>query len=248
MATLEDKILNGPTVHYCDAEDDDIRHDEIEQDNLDPDVAIESGVRQLSIRDSNNLNARISPGVGEDAKWAGVSQNTGPKGVIADHRNLTRKNNLDPIDREIDELLEDDEFLQQYMRSRIAEMESQRNHVPEFGQLYHISSGDEFLKAVDKELPSVLVIVHVYVRFSKPCGAMNQCLSILAEQYKHIKFVTLDASVAGMSENFKENGVPALLAYRNGELVKSLVRLTEELDRNFETEQVRELLKTNNLI
>ena len=38
-----------------------------------------------------------------------------------------------------------------------------------------------------------------------------------------------------MSGNFKEGGVPALLAYRAGQVVGNFVKLTNDLGREFET-------------
>lgn len=251
MSTLEEKILDGPRVNYCEAEDDDIRADE-ELDCFDH----EEG-RDIETRDAASLFRRPCE---EDDRLELLSQvawrnpsssNTGPKGVIEDYRNKIQgagktPNKHDDIELEFQKLLDDEDFIKEYVSKRISE--ALRPSLKTFGLVYHLDVGDELLDAIEKESPNVMVIVHIYTRHSKPCAELNRCLKNVAHDYKHIKFCTLDASVTGLSANFKENGVPAILAYKGGELVKSLVQLDEFLDRHFDAEQVKELLADNGLI
>lgn len=230
MSTIEDKILNGPRLHYCDAGDDDIRREEIDQEDDKCSDRVETG-------DASSLFQRPSEDELPQTRWRGTSSNTGPKGVIED---FNRKE-LDDLDAEFQALMNDESILKEYITKRISD------NIPTFGQVYHLRNGDELLEAIDKENPNVLVIAHIYTKYSRPCSNLNRCLNELANELKHIKFVTLDASVTGLSGNFKENGVPALLAYKAGDLVKSLVQLEEFLDKNFDASQVKELLIDNKL-
>lgn len=230
MSTIEDKILNGPRLHYCEAGDDDIRPEEIDHGDDKASDRIETG-------DASSLFQRPCEDELPQTRWRGTSSNTGPKGVIED---FNRKE-LDDLDAEFQALMNDESILKEYITKRISD------NIPTFGQVYHLKNGDELLKAIDKENPNVLVIVHIYTKYSRPCSNLNRCLDELANELKHIKFVTLDASVTGLSGNFKENGVPALLAYKSGDLVKSFVQLEELLDKNFDASQVRELLIDNKL-
>lgn len=230
MSTIEDKILNGPRLHYCDEGDDDIRREEIDQEDDKASDRVETG-------DASSLFQRPSEDELPQTRWRGTSSNTGPKGVIED---FNRKE-LDDLDAEFQALMNDESILKEYITKRISD------NIPTFGQVYHLRNGDELLEAIDKENPNVLVIAHIYTKYSRPCSNLNRCLNELANELKHIKFVTLDASVTGLSGNFKENGVPALLAYKAGDLVKSLVQLEEFLDKNFDASQVKELLIDNKL-
>lgn len=235
MSTIEDKILDGPRIHYCDADNDDVRLDEVDPED---DKDLETGDAASLFRRPCEEDERLSR-----VKCRGNSSNTGPKGVLEDFkkRNLPKETELDELDAEFQELMNDDSIINEYIAKRI------NSGLPSFGRVDHLQNGDQLLRAIDDENSNVPVIVHIYTRQSKPSN-MNRCLDELAIEYKHVKFVTLDATVTNLSANFKENGVPALLAYKAGELVGSLVQLEELLDKNFETSQVRELLKDNKMI
>lgn len=244
MSTLEDKILDGPQIHYCDADNDDIRYDE--QD------------ARASEMEKHSISDLIRPPSDDEPTPTQVSRNamnTGPKGVLEDFKKLSIPSNpsnrpsgevKDDIDLEFQQLMNDEDLIKDYVSKRIAEAKSVT--LKYFGYVYHLKCGDDLLDAIENESPTVLVIVHIYTKYSKPCAELNRCLHRLADKYKQIKFCTLDASVTGLSVNFKKNGVPAILAYKSGDLVKSLVQLDEFLDKHFEVEQVEELLIDNELI
>ena len=139
----------------------------------------------------------------------------------------SQTSDIDNIEREFQDLFNDESILKEYIAKRINKAIEENTST--FGQLYHLRTGDELLEAIDNENENVLVIVHIYTKYLKSCANLNRCLGELASSMYHIKFLTLDASVAGLSQNFKDNGVPALLAYKKGELVKSLVQLEELL-------------------
>lgn len=248
MSTIEDKILDGPRVNYCDAENDDMRSgDDLDENHR----SSENDASSLFSR-PNDENERLNR-VSQVNFRSGSSSNTGPKGVIEDYRKHSdprphgsRNNENDALEAEFQELLNDDSILKDYIAKRMSEAMSASK--PTFGNLHHLRSGAELLDAIDKEHPNVMVIVHLYTKYSKSCANLNRCLGEIAVDMKHLKFVTLDASVAGLSENFKENGVPALLAYKKGELVKSLVQLEEFLDKDFGPEEVQELLAENGMM
>lgn len=236
MSTIEDKLLDGPRIHYCEADNDD-RRDE------DDDQHIERG-------DISSLFQR-PPDDDKDGTFAQAnsrssgSTNTGPKGVIEDFK---RRNEIDNIEAEFQELLHDESTINEYVSRRIAENKKLQSSLPTFGQVQHLQYGSQLLDAIDKENPNVLVIVHIYTTFSKSCANLNHCLNELAKDLENIKFVTLNANVTNLSNAFKENGVPALLAYKKGDLIKSLVKLEDLLDKDIEASQVKDLLSENGLI
>lgn len=247
MATLEDKLLDGPRVHYCEADDDDKRpeNDENTGDDVENHNHVAKGdIDKLFVRPDEETERlerlnRIS--------WQGKSENTGPKGVIRDCQKRSRQSRQisdnhpnDDLDAEFQALLNDDSILREYASKRISEAARASN--PNFGRVFKLNAGFQLLDAIDKEDKNVKVIVHLYVKFSKSCERLNTCLECLAKDYSHIKFVTLDASVAGLSDHFKSKGVPAILLYKSGNLIKSLIQLGEHLDDDFDTDQVRDLL------
>lgn len=221
MSTLEDKILDGPRVHYCEADDDDIR---------DPEPEGTKSVARL-FRPAEDEERTCQPTSLRSRTLCQPATNTGPKGVIEDHKNQD-------IEAEFDELMKDDSIIKNLIAKRLAE-------VPEFGSVQHLASGEEFLKAVDKERPDVLVIVHIYGKRSRSCLRLNECLKELASSIRRVKFMTLDVGVTNLSPEFKANGIPTLQAYKGGKLTKSLVKIDENLDKDFEAADVKEFLVEN---
>lgn len=250
MSTIEDKILNGPTVHYCDAENDDIRPNEnSDTDDVEPSME-RKDTSSLFVRPNDN-EERIQT----HQRYVSGSTNTGPKGVLEDYRRRSLpkpkgdkiNDDSDDLEAEFRELMTDDSIIKQIAEQRL-NRERQSSAVPQFGQVYRLGTGTELLEAIDKEHRNVLVLVLIYIKFSKICSRVDRCLDQLARNLKQIKIVTLDASVAGLSENFKNNGVPALLAYRNGNLVKSFVQLEDQLDQDFDHNRIEELLVDGGLV
>lgn len=250
MSSIEDKILDGPRVHYCDADNDDTRTDfeeRVDRDDPEP-SSTRNDCSSLFVRPDEETEklSRVRQ------KIPTCSTNTGPKGVIEDHRKQSstkrnqHSNDDDDLEAEFQNLLNDDSILKEYISKRIAQ--EKNKDISSFGQVYRLQTGTELLDAIDKEKPNVLVVVHIYTKYSRSCANIDRCLDELAAEVKHVKFVTLDASVAGLSENFKENGVPALLAYRGGNLIKSLVQLEELLDKDFNVAQIRELMVDNGVL
>lgn len=249
MSTIEDKILDGPTVHYCEADDDDIRTGEDAGLDLDDPEVVTTRNEISSLFVRPDQESTIDNGTAACQMSKNYSMNTGPKGVIADHRkhslskSSSRVDDSD-LDEEFKDLLNDDSIIKSMAERRIAQL----INLPSFSSVFRLTTGPELLDAIDKENPNVLLVVHIYTRSSRSCAKVDRCLDILANEFRRIKFVTLDARAAGLSDNFKENGVPALLAYKGGNLVKSLVQLEDLLDKDFEVTQLRELLIDNGII
>lgn len=261
MANLEAKILDGPKISYCDAGDDDKRHD----DDTDVETETPSANASTATAASVDPRARDAPShnrnrvklekIGRSETFNGCSVNTGPKGVIHDFkREVTRSDrpsiaeSVDDVDVEFQHLMADDSILQEFKAKMMQKQSKKTSDSPTFGYVKHVQSGDEFLKNVDDENPNVLVISHVFRKFSSTCSQLNKCLEELASEFKSIKFICIDAAVVGLSNNFVENGVPALLAYKSGNLIKSMVSLEEHLDKNFDVIQLKELLAQNNVL
>lgn len=109
-------------------------------------------------------------------------------------------------------------------------------------------SGQEYLDAIDKELKTVMIIVHVYENDVQACRSMNHCLKQLAKVYKNVKFCAILGSYAGLSLKFKSEGVPALLVYKGGNMVGNFVRVTDELGSDFVLEDVQGYLVEHGLL
>ncbi|XP_023013686.1 phosducin-like protein [Leptinotarsa decemlineata] len=262
MSTLEDKILGEKNHNYCSSsEESDC------EDNSDPEEPIKKQNENQESVQSTEIN-----------KWEGTSTNTGPKGVIKDWQRykqlenerrqederekielmkkltLTVQSALDEErekatleDPDLAELL-NDEFLINYQKQRMKEMILQTNHNVKFGNLILLKSGQEFLDAIDKEHKSVTIIVHIYEENVDACRAMNMCLKELSKHYLNVKFCSIIGSCAGISQQFKADGVPALLVYKSGNLVGNFIRISDDLGNDFLPEDVQAYLVEHGLL
>ncbi|XP_034947209.1 phosducin-like protein [Chelonus insularis] len=260
MSTLEDKILGEKKEYYCSSsEDEDDSHDDSEiEENANADL------QNISCSEMNNIDT-----------WNGTCSNTGPKGVLHDWKkfkqlesekkaqndeqylkllkkfSMSCKSSLDEEkeknnDEELDEFLED-EFLVEYQRQRMKEMLSKVQKF-KFGTVINLNNADEFLKAIDDEDKSVTVVVHIYEPKIPGCDAMNGCLITLAEEYPHVKFCKILGSVVGLSKHFKKEGVPAILVYKNGQVIGNYVHVTDTLGTDFYVSDVENFLLENGII
>ena len=261
MATLEDKILGDKLHNYCSSSE--------ESDGDDGD----SDNEKKTVKPADQ-----QPSLPEPNKWEGTSTNTGPKGVIKDWQrfkqleverrtenekeraelmkklSMTVKSALDEErekaamdDPDLAELLDDD-FLLTYQKHRMQEMLQQTEHNKKFGELFYLNNGQELLDAVDKEHKAVKIIVHIYENSVPACRLMNEALKVLAAVYVTVKFCSIIGSQAGMSRDFKINGVPAILIYKNGQVVGNFVRLTDDLGQEFDAEDVQSYLVEHGML
>ncbi|KAF2897950.1 hypothetical protein ILUMI_08225 [Ignelater luminosus] len=261
MATLEDKILGEKLHNYCSSSSEGSEDED--------DSTSEATSKTVEVSESS---AEV------DTKWEGTSKNTGPKGVIKDWQRykqlesekraeqdmerialarkltLTVQSALDEEkekaaleDPELAELLNDD-FLLEYQKKRMQEMLQQSEPNVKFGKLIYLKNGQEYLDAIDKEHKLVTVIIHIYEEYVEACRAMNSCLVELARMHEGTKFCAIVGSQAGLSREFKANGLPALLIYKGGLLISNFVRLTDDLGSNFYMEDVRDFLVEHGLL
>lgn len=265
MASLEDKILGEKLHNYCSSssEESDGNCSDSDSENVQS-KKDKSAVEETAPVESN--------------QWEGTSTNTGPKGVIKDWQRykqlenekreesereridlmkkltLTVQSALDEErekaaaeDPELADLL-NDEFLLSYQKKRMQELLSQNQHNLKFGHVVHLQNRDDFLNAIDKENQAVTVIIHIYENNVEACRTMNKCLNQLSKIYENVKFCTIVGSSAGMSKHFKVNGVPALLVYKNGQLMGNFVKLSDDLGNDFCVEDVQGYLVEHGML
>ncbi|XP_014248350.1 phosducin-like protein [Cimex lectularius] len=233
MTTLEDKILGEKKHYYCSSSESGDESD----DGSDNEVE----ARSVEV-----------PSLPEVNKWDGVSSNTGPKGVIRDWQrfkqletekrqedelerlNLAKTLCLDGDKRDEDMDLADDQFMVEFRKKRMTEIAEVINRrEPNFGVVTTLANGSEFLDAIDNEDKSVTIVVHLYEENVPTCKIMNRCLDSLAHQYTKVKFCKMVGSTAGISHRFQIDGVPALLAYKEGQIIGNFVRVVDELGDEF---------------
>ncbi|XP_072763312.1 phosducin-like protein [Anoplolepis gracilipes] len=255
MSTLEDKILGEKSHYYCSSSSEDEENDSGDSDKEYNDVKCTEDAVQYPT----------------PTEWEGVSNNTGPKGVIKDWQrfkqlqvekresqekeklelitklSLTCRSALDEEKEKLNETDPDlinlltDEFLLEYQKQRMKEMLAKTEKLC-FGKVIDLESADQFLQVIDEEDKSVTIIVHIYEDNVPGCEAMNGCLISLAEEYPYVKFCRIRGSIAGLSKQFKKFGVPALLVYKKGQVIGNFIHMTDHLGTDFYSSDVERFL------
>ncbi|XP_011499018.1 PREDICTED: phosducin-like protein [Ceratosolen solmsi marchali] len=263
MATLEDKILGEKSQYYCSSSSDD---EENGSENSDKEDELSKIVDMPTKQPSMDLS-----------EWDGTSSNTGPKGVIRDWQRfkqiesekraeqekerieLMKKLSLtcrSSLDDEREKMLESDsdladlmadEFLLAYQKQRMQEMIAKAEKL-RFGTVINLENVTQFLTAIDKEDKSVTIIIHIYQNDVPGCAAMNGCFITLAKEYPYVKFCKISASTVGVSKHFKKEGVPALLAYKNSQIIGNFVHVTNSLGDDFYASDVESFLIEHGLL
>lgn len=71
---------------------------------------------------------------------------------------------------------------------------------------------------------------------------------ILAEKYEQVKFCKIDAKEAKLSLNFQNKALPAILVYKNNEVVGNFVRVSDVLGEDFYANDVEAFLLSYSLL
>ena len=120
---------------------------------------------------------------------------------------------------------EDDAFMAQYRASRISQLQVSAAR-PQFGELREV---DQFqmLDELEGGDAEKVVVVHLYEEHHAGCRKLNGVLEGLARRMQSLQFLRLRATLA--QKDFDPVALPTLMVYRGGELVESLLRVTDEM-------------------
>lgn len=143
---------------------------------------------------------------------------------------------------------DDEDFLQHYRMQRIEEMRRQLCRGKRFEQVYELTSGEEFLEALDKEDKSTLVMIHIYEPDIPGCDAMSGSLLCLAQEYPLVKFCSVRSTAISTSALFRGSALPAMLVYKGGDLIGNFVRVTDQLGEDFFAVDLEALLQEYGLL
>ncbi|KAF3928935.1 phosducin [Arthrobotrys entomopaga] len=203
--------------------------------------------------------------------------NTGPKGVLADARSfeIARRREmqarqghaykgsadippsvqarlLDERTRNSDNSDDDDELMQQWRQRRIQELKSgssfNRRKVATgrtWGKMETVDA-DGYLDAIEKVTADTIVVVLIFDDRSSESQFVEDCMGTLARRHVSTRFVKLHYSEAEMDRQV----VPALLAYKAGELIANLPRLVDEVPtgRTLSSESLETVLRKHNAL
>ncbi|XP_038703473.1 phosducin-like protein 3 [Tripterygium wilfordii] len=108
--------------------------------------------------------------------------------------------------------LDDDRFLEEYRKKRLAEMRESAIH-PKFGSVNPIS-GSDFVREVSQAPSDVWVVVILFKEGIPECELLMRCIEELATRYPGTKFVKIIST--DCIPNYPDRNLPTLLVYNNG--------------------------------
>ncbi|EEF50942.1 phosducin-like protein 3 [Ricinus communis] len=122
---------------------------------------------------------------------------------------------------DLEDDLDDDRFLEEYRKKRLAEMREEAK-ILKFGSVLPIS-GSDFVREVSQAPSDVWVIVLLYKDGYQECGVLLRCLEELATRYPATKFVKIIST--DCIPNYPDYNLPTLLVYNNGAVKANYVGL-----------------------
>ncbi|XP_007893748.1 phosducin isoform X2 [Callorhinchus milii] len=143
---------------------------------------------------------------------------------------------------------EDETCLRKYRRQCMQEMHQSLSFGPQFGMVYDLESGEQFLEVIEKEMKQTTVVVHIYEDSVDGCDSLNNSLTCLALEYPLVKFCKIKASATGARERFSDSILPTLLVYKAGELIGNFIHITEKLSQEFFAVDVESFLNEYGLL
>ncbi|KAJ7148383.1 hypothetical protein O6H91_04G072500 [Diphasiastrum complanatum] len=126
---------------------------------------------------------------------------------------------LEELEDDLD--LDDDRFLEEYRKKRLAELK-EISKKARYGSVLPIS-GSDFVREVSQAPSDVWVVVHLYKDGVAECGILGRCFDELATKYPGTKFVKIVSTEC--IPNYPDFNLPTVLIYNNTNVKATLVGL-----------------------
>ncbi|KAK6348980.1 hypothetical protein TWF730_009740 [Orbilia blumenaviensis] len=159
---------------------------------------------------------------------------------------------LDDRMRQSDNSDDDDELMQAWRQRRLQELKSGSNFNRKkvatgrrYGRLETVDANG-YLDAIEKVTADTVVVVLIYDDRSSESQFVEDCIGTLARRHVSTGFVKLHYTEAEMDRKV----VPAILAYRGGELIANLPRIVDEIPagRPLSSESLETVLRKHNAL
>ncbi|KAL7271201.1 hypothetical protein RUND412_006054 [Rhizina undulata] len=155
-------------------------------------------------------------------------------------------------DRSSDVESGDEDFVRTWRKNRLQELKSgvatTRRQSPSkrnYGRVEHVDASG-YLDAVEKVSSDTIVVVTIYNDQSSESRFVEDCLNTLARRYTTTRFVKLHYTEAEMDVAV----VPAILAYKDGDLFANLMRVVDEVPpgRSLSADSLELVLRRANVL
>lgn len=266
MTTLDDKLLGEKLHNYCSSsseEDDDIEKEDGKKSSKSnqPKFIPESEIKERETLNNWSGSATNTGPKGVIKDWQRFKQleqeknSQDGKERLALAKKLSLTCRSDDLDKELgttsskqtpikEQSIDDDideEFFKEYLKKKIEEMHKSTFSLPRFGRVIELTN-DTFLNEIDKENKNVKIIIHIYDQKMPECKLMNTCLEDIAKSYAIVKICKINSCEINLSDKFRKVGCPALLIYKNAELIGNFVKMGDEFGDEFCTSDVENFL------
>ncbi|MCO5592127.1 hypothetical protein L7F22_046122 [Adiantum nelumboides] len=134
---------------------------------------------------------------------------------------INDKTEVELLELEDDIALDDDRFLEEYRKKRLAELRDFSSK-PRFGSVLHIVGAD-FVREVSNAPPDVWVVVHLFKNGMQECELLGQCFDELAKKYAGTKFVKIIST--DCIPKYPDRNLPTVLIYNHTNVKATLVGL-----------------------
>lgn len=148
-------------------------------------------------------------------------ENALDEAIKKQHDNRLENKDLDELEELEDE--EDEDFLNTYKQKRLQEIQQLQSKA-KFGQVFTISK-NEYEDEVTKQSDEAYVFLHIASDSQLQSRLLGSIFKQLAPKFPEIKFVEIPSKRA--IENYPELNVPTLLIYKNKQVLKQYITLTE---------------------
>uniref|UniRef100_A0AC35U8N4 Phosducin domain-containing protein n=1 Tax=Rhabditophanes sp. KR3021 TaxID=114890 RepID=A0AC35U8N4_9BILA len=233
MATLEEKLLNGPTtVRYCSSSED-------EQDS------------KLKMVEDEPNNPLAPPG-------NGVSKNTGPKGVKEDYQEYLASKKYERHMKEQAIIAQAKQFNvsttqgasssddeDELVKMRQKRLEAMKNR--KRSSVRNLETADDYLTAIE-DSRNFFQFIHIFKPNCDACEDVDNVLIALSSRFNNNKYSRINQSVLPISGKFQQNACPALQIYCNDALVGNFVRFDNYFNDEITVDKVITFLKQRDII
>lgn len=254
MATLDDKLLGEKLHNYCSSSSED--EDEPSRPKFIPESELKEQ-EKLATKTGQSVNTGPK-GVIQDWQRYKQLQNEKSQDSKMEREKIIKRLAMtcksDDITKEIekekinlnnkkeDNLEElDDGFFEEYLKRKFEEMQTKMLSLPKFGRVIELDD-EKFISEIDNEHKNVTIIIHVYDTKINECNLMNECLESIAKDYSIVKICKVRSAAINLSDKFRRYGCPALLIYKNKEMIGNFVKMNDEFGNDFCTSDVENFL------
>ncbi|MCJ1337896.1 hypothetical protein MMC09_003180 [Bachmanniomyces sp. S44760] len=151
---------------------------------------------------------------------------------------------------------DEDEFMRAWRANRLTELTTTNGHEPRrsrrqspskrrYGFMNKVDAVG-YLDAIEKVAQDTVVVVCIYDEESLVSGLVEDALSALSRKHEFTRFVKLSYEEAEMDEE----AVPAILAYRGGEIFANMVAVLDEMPagQDLSEDNLEALLKRRSVL